>query len=404
MRKQGIRPSRVTYTAAVVGINRRRYGSWAPKLANLARLLQNGPGTEAGGPVNAKIVDEVEAGGGGSGGERGDRGGPSPEELDCSIEALGDADDAGGATSLLRVMRREGFHASPRAYRSVIYACARVGLLTEAMALAKEMHSSSSSAVATQRRQKHQQREQQQQQQQQQQDQQLGILLSSSNGEDSVDGVDASALERPPAEVAQVACAGLAGPQTKRGSAAEEKRRKPRGFTSEEASLEGGVAEDGAAAEGDSERGVVSEDEDGAEFDLAVVYNCIICNFARAATGGCSTVSHACDPRSGREPPEAAVLATAEKAAAAASTATATTTTTTTAAASPTGGKEGGRRSGAAAVNGPRTEAGVTDGDGGEEGLVALLFGVADRAEGSLTEEAANGGVELFEEECSVPM
>lgn len=377
MRKQGIRPSRVTYTAAVVGINRRRYGSWAPKLANLAQLLQNGPATEADCPVEQKNKDEVEVDGGGSeGGEGGDGRGPSPEELDCSIEALGDADDAGGATSLLGVMRREGFHASPRAYRSVIYACARVGLLDEAMALAKEMHSSSSSAVATQ--------------QQHQQQQPLDLSLSSGNGEDGINDLDVSALGRPPVAAAKVASSGVAGLQRTGGDGIEGRQRKRRGLPSKGA-LEEGIAQDGAVEDSRSKLGVVSEDEDGAEFDIAVVYNCIICNFARAATGGSCGVSHACDPRNRREPAKATVMGTAEKAAA-----------KVTAAVSLAQADGGGSRSSGAAVNEGRTGVEATDGDRGE-GLVALLFGVADRAVGSLTEEAANGGVELGEDKCSVP-
>ena len=387
MRKQGIRPSRVTYTAAVVGINRRRYGSWAPKLANLARLLQNAPGTEAGdGPVDAARFGDVEIDGGERGSEGGDGRGPSAEELDCSIEALGNADDAGGAKRLLGVMRQEGFHASPRAYRSVIYACARVGLLSEAMALAKEMHSFSSGAVATQQR---------------QQQRQQHISLSSGNGEEFVSDVDVGAPKQPPAAAIATTAPSGARSQTSGGSAAAEKRRKSHGLPSEGVSSDGDLAEDGAAVDSRGKRGVVSEDEDGAEFDIAVVYNCIICNFARAATGGCSTVSHACDPRGGREAPEATVLATAEKVAAEAAAASAARSARTS---SREGSRSGSRSSGAdVSVSGAETE--MPDGDVGEgEGLVAMLLGVADRAEGSLTQEAANGGVELSEDECSVPL
>lgn len=390
MRKQGIRPSRVTYTAAVVGINRRRYGSWAPKLANLARLLQTGPGTEAGALVDAKNYDGVEADDGGRGGEGGGRRGPSPGELECSIEALGDADDAGGATRLLGVMRREGFHASPRAYRSVIYACARVGLLSEAMALAKEMHSSSSSAVATQ-----------QHQLEQQQHEPLDLSLSSGDSEGGVGEIDVKQRKPPPAAVTKMASTSVAGLQTDRDGGTEAKRRKPRGVPSKGASLEEDHAEDVAAVDSDrhSNRGVVSEDEGEAEFDIAVVYNCIICNFARAATGGCSTVSHACDPRGGREPPKATVLVTAEKAVAAA----AATAARRPAEASLSEGNRTSGRSSGGDVSERGAAAETAEGDGGE-GLVAMLLGVADRAEGSLTEEAANGGVELSDDECSVPL
>lgn len=362
MRKQGIRPSRVTYTAAVVGINRRRRVSWAPKLANLARLLRNGPGiadTEVG-KVEADGSSRTGGGGGeggrgnnSEGGEGVDVRGASPEELDCSIEALGDADDACGATSLLRVMRREGFHASPRAYRSVIYACARVGLLNEAMALAKEMQSSSSSAVALQQ-------------------QQQPARLSSSSHSDA-DGVHL---------------------QYKNGAVPSS----PECPLLPEEKVIGSAPGWSREVQENMSRGVINEDEDAAEFNIAVVYNCIICNFARAATGGGDDSSSSgtvsiCDRRTGTAPAgTAAGPATA-----------AGTTGTATGSAVVEGHDEGRRRhevtQGGTANKGKTGAAqdGANHVEG--EGLVALLFGVADRAEGSLTDEAANGGVEIDHEE-----
>ncbi|CAM9153084.1 unnamed protein product, partial [Scytosiphon promiscuus] len=308
MRKQGIRPSRVTYTAAVVGINRRRRVNWAPKLENIARLLQKGPGDEpetaregeatataagAEKPTEETGVGEVTGedtrGCAVSGGDAGDARRPSPEELDCSIEALGDADNAGGATSLLRVMRREGFHASPRAYRSVIYACARVGLLNEAMALAKEMQSSSSSAVAVRQRQRHHEGNQ-------------GDPPPSSckDGSGESEARAAGALGRPlnareqDAVSAAGASSGLLGKEKVGeggvgGAAVSGVRGRPSasaGSPSKNAATVGNAREDGlAGADTDPNgQGVVDEDEDGAEFDIAVVYNCIIyaCGAGRA--------------------------------------------------------------------------------------------------------------------------
>ncbi|CAM9250790.1 unnamed protein product [Hapterophycus canaliculatus] len=420
MRKQGIRPSKVTYTAAVVGINRRRRVNWAPKLENIARLLQKRPGAEATAergegvkpaaatkPAAARGRDttgeaEREAEGCGS-----DAGSvtrpPSPEELDSSIEALGDADDAGGATSLLRVMRREGFHASPRAYRSVIYACARVGLLSEAMALAKEMQSSSSRAVAVRQQQQHHQHEQQHR-----------YLPSSSREGGGVESAAGAAVSGGSPETAcgkdvLSAAAPDSGERGRegagRGGSVGASVPAARGFPSKSSAARESAFDTGVAGQGSdhSTRGVVDEDEDGAEFDIAVVYNCIICNFARAATGdgrsmssgggsssggggsGSSCVDHICDPRTGKPPALPAVLAVAERAAAAVAAAEQEGTE------GGGGGRQQGRPSAAPAGGG-----GAEEEIGREEGLVALLLGVAQRAEGSLTDEAANGGVEIF--------
>lgn len=183
MRRQGVCPSRVTYTAAVAGLNRPRYAEWGPQLERVVRLLQQSADVSrrersyqrredrrratgtAGTRENMPQGDGVDTGVAGRDGvkEAGDgidtsngsendvrnavNRGPSTGDFDGSIKALGDAGHADGAASLLRVMRQEGFHASPRAYRSVIYACARVGLLSEAVALAKEMQTESKSAI-----------------------------------------------------------------------------------------------------------------------------------------------------------------------------------------------------------------------------------------------------------------
>ncbi|CAM9647643.1 unnamed protein product [Ectocarpus sp. 4 AP-2014] len=405
MRKQGIRPSKVTYTAAVVGINRRRYTDWAPELANIARLLQNGPGSHGGGGGGTAPTQEggEKAGadgdvgkGEGGGGGRGSGGGgrPSPEELDCSIEALGDADDAGGATSLLRVMRREGFHASPRAYRSVVYACARVGLLDEAMTLAKEMQSSSSSAFAAQRQQAVVERPKRLREQ----------LPSSFNDDCEVENrsiAEETPADEPPA-LGDGASLGAAASFAERGLEEETEREAgnggvaselvPRGVPSTGAASGGDCAQEGSLVanndRSNSNLGDVNEDEDGAEFDLAMVYNCIISNFARAATGDGGGAGGVCDHRIGRAPAGASVLAVAEKAAAVAASAVAEETGV--------GGGEQGGRSGPG-KDGRRAEA--LGGDVPGEGLVALLFGVAERAEGSLTDEVANGGVEIDHDE-----
>ncbi|CAM9604254.1 unnamed protein product, partial [Ectocarpus sp. 12 AP-2014] len=406
MRKQGIRPSKVTYTAAVVGINRRRYTDWAPELANIARLLQNGPGSHGGGGGGTAGTQEgggkAGADGGGGKGEGGvggggigGGGGPSPEELDCSIEALGDADDAGGATSLLRVMRREGFHASPRAYRSVVYACARVGLLDEAMTLAKEMQSSSSSAFAAQRQQAVVERPKR-----------LREQLPPSSFNDDCEVESRSIAGETPADEPPVledgASLGAAASFAERGLEEEIEREAgnggvaselvPRGVPSTGAASGEDCAQEGSfVASNDrsnSNLGAVNEDEDGAEFDLAMVYNCIICNFARAATGDGGGAGGVCDHRVGRAPAGASVLAVAEKAAAVAASAVAEETGVG-------GGERGGR-------SGPGKDEGRAEARGGDvpgEGLVALLFGVAERAEGSLTDEAANGGVEIDHDE-----
>lgn len=405
MRKQGIRPSKVTYTAAVVGINRRRYTDWAPELANIARLLQNGPGSHGGDASSTAATREgggkARAGGGGGKGEGGSGGrgsgggGPSPEELDCSIEALGDADDAGGATSLLRVMRREGFHASPRAYRSVVYACARVGLLDEAMTLAKEMQSSSSSAFAAQRQQAVVERPRRRREQQ---------PPSSCNDGCEVENrrIAQEASAGGPAALGNGVSLGAAESFAERGLEEETERETgnggvtselvPRGVPSTGTASSEDCAKDGSLVasndRSNSNRGAVNEDEDGAEFDLAMVYNCIICNFARAATGDSGGgVGGVCDHRIGQAPAGASVLAVAEKAAAAAAASVEETGV---------GGGDGGGRSG------PGEDGGRAKARGGNvagEGLVALLFGVAERAEGSLTDEAANGGVEIDQDE-----
>lgn len=407
MRKQGIRPSKVTYTAAVVGINRRRYTDWAPELANIARLLQNGPGSHGGGGGGGTAATQEGGGkagadggggkgeGGGGGRGSGGGGGPSPEELDCSIEALGDADDAGGATSLLRVMRREGFHASPRAYRSVVYACARVGLLDEAMTLAKEMQSSSSSAFAAQRQQAVVERPKRLREQQ-----------PPSSFNDDCEVENRSIAEETPADelpaLGDGASLGAAASFAERGLEEETEREAGNGGVASElvppgfpstgaASGEDCAQERSLVASNDRSNGnlgAVNEDEDGAEFDLAMVYNCIICNFARAATGDGGGAGGVCDHRVGRAPAGASVLAVAEKAAAVAASAVAEETGVG-------GGERGGR-------SGPGKDGGRAEARGGDvpgEGLVALLFGVAERAEGSLTDEAANGGVEIDHDE-----
>lgn len=254
--------------------------------------------------------------------EEGEGNGPSPEDFDCSIEALGDADDAGGASCLLGVMRQEGFHASPRAYRSVIYACARVGLLSEAMALAKEMQSSSSDTAEAARRQR------------------LGPSPSVGVGENP-SGLPRETAAQEAADVGE-------------GTAAIVDRTAALGVPAGSAGDAVGLARSRPT----EAEGVVSGDtDDGAEFDLAVVYNCIVCNFARAATQAGDDgdgYNRICEHRTNRDPAQAR------------------------------------RRRGVVAEELEEERGGDSD------DLVALLAGVAERAEGSLTDEAANGGVEVI--------
>lgn len=273
MRRQGIKPSKVTYTAAVTGLNRPRYADWGPKLENLARMLQQ-PRDE---DDHAATPGESNAGVGMDGGEckgvvsgGGERRGPSPEDYDSSIEALGEAGDAGGATCLLRVMHREGFHASPRAYRSVIYACARVGHLTEAVTLARELESSRgrrkeggdlANGVPSQRR-------------------------RPSPVDDSID-VNASF-------VSDSFGAGA------RSTVVEELGLAPRRFVGDASYEE--AQPSSPPARSSSEWSGIDEVKDGAddsgererEFDLDVVYNCIVCNFARVVTRSRGDDSYNC--------------------------------------------------------------------------------------------------------------
>ena len=393
MRRQGVRPSRVTYTAAVAGLNRPRYSEWGPKLEKLARLLHDRRGDGEREP---------------EGGEGGD--GPSPEDFDCSIEALGDAGDAGGAACLLRVMRQEGFHASPRAYRSVIYACARVGHLSEAMALAKEMQSSSSAAFSG-----------------------AAKRGGGSSSRPVLTGAGSSSSSSSSGGVLFEARGNgvrddddggrIAGRMMTEAARAGEGTRKE-GELGEERGVEQGVGvedgereEEGEAGEEGGEQlarrlqlptptGAVAEGDpdDESEFDITVVYNCIISNFARAATrlGASSSSSSSseangnggyvdiCEHRTGR-------------------------TSTVT---EGQRGSVGTRYRGAAVVGAAAKEAGVASapvigdrnggGDdrsvaGGGDGLVALLLGVTERAEGSLADEGANGGVEVAAEEDAPP-
>lgn len=327
MRRQGVRPSRVTYTAAVAGLNRPRYAGWGPKLENLARLLQDRADSgdddaSAASGGGAALEEAGERGGGGDDGtgsvgvsRRGAGGsGPSPEDFDGSIEALGDAGNADGAACLLRVMRQEGFHASPRAYRSVIYACARVGHLTEAITLAKEMETSRSE-----------------------------VALRS----ETLD-VENSSFGTKTGEVGDIDAA--EGADHGGGATAADVNALTPSVTMVDGG--GGVEEDRTAEVG--------------EFDLAVVYNCIVCNFARAATqqktggagdgnvGGASTISSVCEHRRGGD--SSAVSSRDEQ------------------------------RRGVGREDTKREEDG---------GLVALLLGAAESAEGSLGDEAAYGGVEI---------
>lgn len=310
MRRQGVRPSRVTYTAAVAGLDRPRYAGWGPKLAKLARLLQQRPGGDTGDPAGVE---------GERGNEGEERNGPSPEDFDSSIEALGDAGDAGGAACLLRVMRQEGFNASPRAYRSVIYALARLGHLAEAITLAKEMGSCcSSAAVAGSLR---------------------TLEASPSGAEDVIAPVGSGGLGEQASRAGGVATAFMEG--TPRAEEGIDALARPTQQIPDD-----GVAEDW---------------HDGTEFAIDVVYNCIVCNFARAATetnnshyngGGYTNI---CENRGGSGQ---GCLFNAK---------------------------------GVAAVGG-RASAQGSVGDGG---LVARLLGVTERAEWSLAAEAANGGVHV---------
>lgn len=343
MRRQGVRPSRVTYTAAVAGLNRPRYADWGPKLENLARLLQDrsssgddapGASRPTDGDVGLEETDGGVVGEGSSSGvfRVGAGSGPSPEDFDGTIEALGDAGNADGAACLLRVMRQEGFHASPRAYRSVIYACARVGHLTEAITLAKEMEISSSEVQV---------------------------------------GLRPEMLEDDDVEHASVG-------RTKVGreddEAEGEDRHSGRGgvggvdvLAPSTATVDRGIG--GTAGGGGGGGG------EGGEFDLGVVYNCIVCNFARAATQKTGDgyadadrgFSDICDQRRRGN----------------------------VGGASPRGGQRRGLGGRGAAPRGGGGGGLKEDEEERDEGLVALLLGVAERAEGSLEDEASYGGVEV---------
>ncbi|CAM9430955.1 unnamed protein product, partial [Discosporangium mesarthrocarpum] len=147
MRRVGIHPSKVTYTAAVAGLQRPRYAAWGSKLERLAQLLMQGNS------LAQVVARDNEQGGTGEGEEgvtsrqRGDSttaaavAGPTAEDYEDPIIALGEAGDAGSASHLLRVMSREGFRPSSNSYRAVIYACARAGNLAGAAALVREMRS-----------------------------------------------------------------------------------------------------------------------------------------------------------------------------------------------------------------------------------------------------------------------
>lgn len=433
MRRQGVFPSRVTYTAAVAGLNRPRYAEWGPKLEKLAMLLHQRANTSwddrhyrkgggrrdedregENGGFAGDIArrpgwkDEIRRREGERANEAGERsgyrssqdgrgkpgvedgsrndprnslrnaldGGPSREDFDGSIEALGDAGHANGAACLLRVMRREGFHASPRAYRSVIYACARIGLLSEAVALAKEMEAESDYAGRRRR--------------------QSRPLPSGSNmmfaAEQATDLDDAAAVVVDSVSGGMMGSSGTEGDRAGvvgtsdgvdqtlaivgdsaqvafRGqqdaydattlSAEEIGEERERSSAKVEVVVGGGRPHNGSTSSATttatttlSGHGAGGEpEEDGEEeYDLGVVYNCIVCNFARAAASGAFD-------------------------------------------------EIGDGGWGSAGVSGA-TPAAVAEGDGGkadEGGLVSLLMDVTERAEGALDNEAANGGVVLAE-------
>lgn len=251
MVRRGVRPSRVTYTAAVAGLNRPRHAEWGPKLEKLARLLQDrvdAPGDD-GAPAGRSEAECEEgclglagpgevalpAGSPSQSGEGGAAGGSERESSRAprclgSMEAFGGAEVTSDITSLVSVLRKEGFHPSTRAYRSVIYACARVGLLAEAVALAREMERG------------------------------LRGRPSPRGGKErrgtdhAVRGVGSRGLD-------------VTGEATVRGAEAGE-----------------GVRGAGRAPPGTPEAPEPLGDGEAEEPDMSVVYNCIVCNFARAAS------------------------------------------------------------------------------------------------------------------------
>lgn len=422
-------PSRVTYTAAVAGLNRPRYAEWGPKLEKLARLLQNradasyeawrsrgggGDGDEkrerktvkdgfagknvrratratrisgpAGKGTNAVEDDTLNDSPNGTRNVVGD--GPSIEDFDGSIEALGNAGQANGAACLLRVMRREGFHASPRAYRSVIYACARVGLLSEAVALAKEMdaenhildqnsrsrqsppQSGSNTAVTTERA--------------PDLDASVRDVDGVSAGEVSksgsvgvVAGVDTGGGADQARTIGGDAALGAVGEHESAFAAASVSTvRTDRDV---EIDKEVDVKIGDIRVRGDSGTSIAtatatatdlnhhgSAAEDDGEYDLLVVYNCIVCNFASAAASGALDEARGAD----------------------------------------SGCNDGvGTEQNVDAfgfgvgVGGDESHRGKVD----EAEIFPLLMGVTERAEGALENEAASGGVVVAEKLESLP-
>lgn len=413
MRRQGVFPSRVTYTAAVAGLNRPRYAEWGPKLERLAMLLQQRTDTSWENRRyrrNERRREDREGRNGGFAGDtsgrsdwrnetRGREGepaglddskrsdppnslrnalnsGPSPEDFDGSIEALGDAGHANGAACLLRVMRREGFHASPRAYRSVIYACARIGLLSEAVALAKEMEAEGDCPRRRRRRNRSP----------------PSVLNSMSATEQATDlsdrpaaGIDRASGEMMGKTQTEGASVGIVGTgnrvdQTRAlvgdfalvgfgvqggtddaaalsSEEAGEGRREPLSSRKVEvdAQVDGDQTGKGSASSTTTTATSLSgheakvEAEDDEDYDLGVVYNCIVCNFARAAASGAFDEVGAgvwgSSGSSGESPPAV--------------------------------GRGGGK--------------------GDESGLVSLLMDVTERAEEVLDNEAASGGVVVSE-------
>lgn len=265
MRRQGIKPSKVTYTAAVTGLNRPRYADWGPKLENLARMLQQPRDDDDHAAIPGESNTSVGMDGRECKGE-GERRGPSHEDYDSSIEALGEAGDACGATCLLRVMHQEGFHASPRAYRSVIYACARVGHLTEAVTLARELENSRKGG---------------------------GDLLLERGRTSPVPDVNASTVRYgldAGAESTVVEELGLMPGRFVGDALCEE--TQPSSSPAQVSSVGNGVDE---MKEGGDNSG---EGEREREFDLDVVYNGIVCSFARVVTRSRGDDRYSCSSKS----------------------------------------------------------------------------------------------------------
>lgn len=247
MVRQGVRPSRVTYNAAVAGLNRPRHSDWGPKLERLSRLLQDraeAPGDDPS-SLPSRVEDVESVTGlpiqvGRQGRQPGeDKGQVSSIYFKSSAESLEETGNVDGVSSLISLLRQEGLHTYTRAYRSIIYACARVGLLAEAVALAKEMESE-----GKKRRQ----------------------LRLKRQGRDGVSSdVDVSTVS-------------------------------PGGRTVSDVPAPTEVAPSEAGNMGSEIADVVSSGADAAgthallleldEPDMALVYNCIACNFARAATQG----------------------------------------------------------------------------------------------------------------------